>query len=97
MITISYKTTVSKYGEDVVTVSGVSVTENKTQQPKKGYFFNMKNQVLDCYLIARTKTVKVVTNISKVTENVITKIQDTKSNVIAAKIKGFFTSIIKRQ
>ena len=97
VITISYKTTVSKYGEDVVTVSGVSVTENKTQQPKKGYFFNMKNQVLDCYLIARTKTVKVVTNISKVTENVITKIQDTKSNVIAAKIKGFFTSIIKRQ
>lgn len=97
VITISYKTTVSKYGEDVVTVSSINITKNQTQQSKKGCFFDMKNELLGCYLAAKTKTVKVVTNISKVTENVITKIQGTKSNSITIKIKEFFTSIIKRQ
>lgn len=49
-ITLRYKTTISRYGEEVVTVSGANVTENKAQYSKKGYFFDMKNQVLGCYL-----------------------------------------------
>lgn len=96
-IILRYKTTISRYGEEVITVSGANVTENKAQYSKKGCFFDMKNELLGCYLAAKTKTVKVVTNISKVTENAINKIQGTESNSIAVKIKGFFTSIIKRQ
>ena len=43
LIKISYKTKLSRYGEDVRTVSGVSVAENKIQHAKESRFIYKKN------------------------------------------------------
>lgn len=91
LITISYKTTLSKYGQDVITVSGVKVTENKAQNFQNSYFFDKKNELLDCCLSAKNKMVKVVTNMSKAVEAVINKAKTFKFNKTLLKTKTFFT------
>ncbi len=91
LITISYKTTLSKYGQDVITVSGVKVTESKAKNFQHNYFFDKKNELLDCCLSTKNELVKVVTNISKVVEAIINKVKTFKFNKTLLKTKNFFT------